>query len=88
MRQTVVDYVACSKTSYDNIVAFEVNDRVQGYDHASTTLRIKLDFDTQNMMFASPRKKRKADITLPDASVLTGYLSRPWKVGRITTKRS
>ncbi|KAJ7328041.1 hypothetical protein DFH08DRAFT_709880, partial [Mycena albidolilacea] len=40
------------------------------FDHAATVLKIKLTFDAQNILFASPRKKQKLERTLPDSSDL------------------
>jgi hypothetical protein len=65
MRRTVIDYVACSKQILDKIVSFSVCDRVEGYDHAATVLRLQMDFDTQNVLYASPSKKNGGLISCP-----------------------
>ncbi|KAJ7101946.1 hypothetical protein C8R44DRAFT_859155 [Mycena epipterygia] len=70
MRKTVIDYVACSRWKLEKIVSFVVCARVEGYDHAATTLCLKMDFDIQNTLFASPSKKRKIDIALPNTTEL------------------
>ncbi|KAJ7024679.1 hypothetical protein C8F04DRAFT_968656, partial [Mycena alexandri] len=70
MRRTVIDYVICSKSLFDDIESFTVCNRVPGYDHAATILRIKLNFVAQTSLSVNPRKKRKIDFTLPDDTEL------------------
>ncbi|KAJ6610647.1 hypothetical protein B0H10DRAFT_2224808 [Mycena sp. CBHHK59/15] len=87
MRKTVVDYVACLKEIFPDIASFTVCDRVPGYDHAATVLRLKLDVDLQNSIFASPRKKRKLDFSLPDDTDLDKLFIATLEAGKDTAKK-
>ncbi|KAF8171349.1 hypothetical protein K438DRAFT_1773197 [Mycena galopus ATCC 62051] len=87
MRRTVIDYVACSKSSWDKIVSFRVSPRVPKFDHAATVLKIKLTFDAQNILFASSRKKRKLERTLPDSSDLDKLFIATLESGKDDAKK-
>ncbi|KAF8213517.1 hypothetical protein K438DRAFT_1707299 [Mycena galopus ATCC 62051] len=87
MRRTVIDYVACSRSSWDKIVGFKVCNRVKGYDHAATVLDIKLNFDAQSSLFSSPSKKRKVEIALPDATHLDKLFISTLQAGKDNEKK-
>jgi hypothetical protein len=87
MRRTVIDYVACSKSSFDKIESFTVHDCVKGYDHAATVLNIRLDFDEQDVFFA-PSKRRKLDISLPDETDLDKLFITTLATGKDETKKT
>jgi hypothetical protein len=86
MCRTVIDYVACPKDAFNNIVAFTVRDRVKGYDHAATVLSIKLDFDVQSTLLASPGKKRKIDVVLLNETELEKLFIATLKAGKDEAK--
>ncbi|KAJ6605140.1 hypothetical protein B0H10DRAFT_1957259 [Mycena sp. CBHHK59/15] len=69
-RKTVIDYVACSRCIFEDIQSFSVADQEPGFDHAVLTLKLKQNIDMANVMFSSPRKKRKGEVVLPNETEL------------------
>ncbi|KAJ7089402.1 hypothetical protein C8R44DRAFT_892360 [Mycena epipterygia] len=87
MCRTVIDYAACSHSLFPRVNSFTVADQVPGYDHAAITLRLKVNLDEQNAMFASPRKKCKVDIRLPDETALDRLLIATLAAGKDEEKK-
>ncbi|KAJ7447712.1 hypothetical protein FB451DRAFT_1411806 [Mycena latifolia] len=87
MRRTVIDYVACSRRNFSDISSFTVCDPVPGFDHAATVLRLKLDVDIQNILYASPRKKRRFDFSLPDVTDLDKLFIATLEAGKASAKK-
>jgi hypothetical protein len=85
--KTVIDYVGCSKSSFEKIESFTVRDRVQGYDHSATVLNLRMNFDAQEVLFASPKKKRKVDFSLPNESELDKLSIATLEAGKDETRK-
>ncbi|KAJ7097347.1 hypothetical protein C8R44DRAFT_748458 [Mycena epipterygia] len=64
-----------------------VCERVKGYDHAATVLCLKIDIDVQNTLFASPRKKRKLEFSLPNDTDLDKLFIATLEAGKDTAKK-
>jgi hypothetical protein len=61
---------------------------VEGYDHSATVLHLKIDFDVQNVLFASPPKKRKIDFSLPNETELDKLFIATLAAGKHDAKKS
>ncbi|KAJ7764211.1 cytochrome P450 [Mycena metata] len=68
VRKTVIDYAVCSRELFAKSKSFNVQDQVQGYDHAALTLNIELDVGDPNRVLVHPRKKRKVELALTDVT--------------------
>jgi hypothetical protein len=67
IRRTVINYAACSHKLFSSVKAFAVADQDSDHDYAALSLEIELDVGEQYLMLdATPCKKRKIDVSLPD----------------------
>ncbi|KAJ7688342.1 hypothetical protein B0H16DRAFT_1487388 [Mycena metata] len=87
MQRTIIDYVICSKSIFEDIESFTVCKCVLGYDHAATILHIKLNFVTQNNLLANPRKKREIDFSLPEKTELDKPFTATLAAGKDEQKK-
>ncbi|KAF8188562.1 hypothetical protein K438DRAFT_1764309 [Mycena galopus ATCC 62051] len=87
IHRTVIDYVACSRALFSEIVSFTVADQVEGYDHAALAVSIKLDVGDSNTILERPRKKAKVDVVLPDVTELDKLFIRTLDAGKDEDKK-
>nr|GAT43214.1 predicted protein [Mycena chlorophos] len=75
-RRTVIDYAAVSRELLPKIQAFEIEDKWDGFDHASLGLRIWLDTTGEggSASLPRPRKRHKVDPILPTETPLDKLL--------------
>lgn len=88
-RNTVIDYVICSRTLFPDIKAFKVEPRIPGFDHAPLVLQLRIYLALILGRSVIPSRKRKREpVALQENTELDRMLIETLEAGKDEAKKS